>query len=65
MNYLDVKKRQCFVNIAMENYLRSLRTYKKEICSLENEKIYISGAIALGTLSSIPCFTVNSVAVSN
>lgn len=61
-------KRHCFVNIAVQNYLTSLKTYKREIFSLGNEKkkyIYISGAISLGTLSSIPRFTVNSVAVSN
>lgn len=54
------------MNIAMKNYLRSLKTYERERFSLGNEKKKKkTGAIALGTQSSIPCFTVNSVAISN
>lgn len=53
------------MNIAMQTYLRSLKTYAREIFYLDNEKKNQTGTIALGSLSSIPCFTVSSIAVSN
>lgn len=64
MNYLDIKDtlHHEYCSAKLSKIPKDL--YKRNILFyLDNEKI--SGTIVLGSLSSIPCFTVSSIAMSN